>query len=34
MPVHAQTPKSGRSVLISADNAAKYLSAYAQYIQG
>lgn len=28
-----QTPKSGRAVLISADNAANYLSAYAKYIQ-
>lgn len=32
--LNAGTPKSGRAVLISADNAAKYLSAYAQYIQG
>ncbi len=31
--LHAGTPKSGRAVLISADNAAKYLSAYAKYIQ-
>jgi cysteine synthase len=31
--LHGETPKSGRAVLISADNAAKYLSAYAQYLQ-
>jgi cysteine synthase len=31
--LHSDLPKSGRAVLISADNAAKYLSAYAKYIE-
>ncbi len=30
--LHAEIPKSGRAVLISADNATNYLSAYAKYI--
>lgn len=32
--LQAQTPKTGKAVLISADNAAKYVSAYAQFLQG
>jgi cysteine synthase len=31
--LHTETPKSGRTVLISADSAANYLSAYAKYIR-
>ena len=30
--LHGDTPKSGRAVLISADNAAKYVSAYASFL--
>ena len=30
--LHSDTPKSGRAVLISADNAAKYVSAYASFL--
>jgi len=30
--LHGDTPKSGRTVIISADNAAKYLSAYANFL--
>jgi cysteine synthase A/cysteine synthase B len=30
--LHADIPKNGRTVIISADGAAKYLSAYAQYL--
>ena len=30
--LHGNTPKHGRAVLISADNAAKYVSAYAEYL--
>ena len=30
--LHSGLPKSGRAVLISADNAAKYISAYAKYL--
>ena len=30
--LHANLPKSGKAVLISADNAAKYVSAYARYL--
>jgi len=30
--LHGDTPKTGKAVLISADNAAKYVSAYAQYL--
>jgi cysteine synthase A/cysteine synthase B len=30
--LHADLPKNGRAVLISADNAAKYVSAYANYL--
>ena len=30
--LHADLPKSGKAVLISADNAAKYVSAYARYL--
>jgi len=30
--LHSDAPKSGKAVLISADNAAKYVSAYAQYL--
>jgi len=30
--LHGDTPKTGRTVLISADNAAKYVSAYAKYL--
>jgi len=31
--LHSEIPKSGRAVLISADNAAKYLSTYAKYLE-
>ena len=30
--LHADIPKNGRTVIISADGAAKYLSAYAHYL--
>jgi len=30
--LHAELPKTGRAVLISADNSAKYVSAYAKYL--
>jgi len=30
--LHGDTPKTGKAVLISADNAAKYVSAYAKYL--
>ena len=30
--LHGDTPKSGRTVIISADNAAKYVSAYANFL--
>jgi cysteine synthase len=30
--LHGDTPKNGRAVLISADNAAKYVSAYASFL--
>jgi len=30
--LHGDTPKSGKAVLISADNAAKYVSAYARFL--
>ena len=30
--LHANLPKTGRAVLISADNSAKYVSAYAKYL--
>jgi cysteine synthase len=30
--LHGDTPRSGRAVLISADNAAKYVSAYASFL--
>lgn len=30
--LHSELPKTGRAVLISADNAAKYVSAYSKYI--
>ena len=32
--LHGDTPKSGRTVIISADNAAKYVSAYANFLAG
>jgi len=32
--LHGDTPKHGTSVLISADNAAKYVSVYAKYLAG
>lgn len=32
--LHADTPKTGRTVIISADNAAKYVSAYARFLAG
>jgi len=32
--LHGDTPKSGRTVIISADNAAKYVSAYATFLAG
>ena len=32
--LHGDTPKRGKAVLISADNAAKYVSAYAKYLSG
>lgn len=32
--LHGDTPKRGKAVLISADNAAKYVSAYAKFLAG
>jgi cysteine synthase len=32
--LHGDTSKNGTAVLISADNAAKYVSAYAEYLAG
>jgi len=32
--LHSDTPKIGRTVIISADNAAKYVSAYANFLAG
>ncbi len=30
--LHSGLPKTGRAVLISADNSAKYISTYAKYV--